>query len=86
VKPSDPSGHDSLWREEVSFRTADEQYVARRTFPAPSTTRKRAIVWSVPATKVIFQSAREPSCRGRHPDLCPVFDWRGEAINSSPRV
>jgi nitrite reductase/ring-hydroxylating ferredoxin subunit len=32
VKPSDPSGHDSLWREEVSFRTADEQYVARRQF------------------------------------------------------
>jgi hypothetical protein len=32
VKLSDPSGHDSLWREEVSFRTADEQYVARRQF------------------------------------------------------
>lgn len=32
MKPSDPSVQDSLWREEVSFRTADEQYVARRQF------------------------------------------------------
>ena len=27
-----PSHRDALWREEVSFRTADEQYVARRQF------------------------------------------------------
>jgi nitrite reductase/ring-hydroxylating ferredoxin subunit len=32
VTPPNPSGPDSLWREEVSFRTADEQYVARRQF------------------------------------------------------
>ena len=32
MKPSNPSTQDSLWREEVSFRTAEEQYVARRQF------------------------------------------------------
>lgn len=32
MKSSSPSAHDSLWREEVSFRTAEEQYVARRQF------------------------------------------------------
>jgi Rieske Fe-S protein len=32
VKPSNPSAQDSLWREEVSFRTGEEQYVARRQF------------------------------------------------------
>ena len=32
MKASRPSTRDSLWREEVSFRTGDEQYVARRQF------------------------------------------------------
>ena len=32
MKPSSPSVRESLWREEVSFRTAEEQYVARRQF------------------------------------------------------
>lgn len=32
MKPSNPSAQDSLWREEVSFRTGEEQYVARRQF------------------------------------------------------
>jgi nitrite reductase/ring-hydroxylating ferredoxin subunit len=32
VKPSGRPVQDSRWREEVSFRTADEQYVARRQF------------------------------------------------------
>jgi Rieske Fe-S protein len=32
VKSSAPSAPEPLWREEVSFRAADEQYVARRQF------------------------------------------------------
>ena len=32
MRDSKSTAHDSLWREEVSFRTADEQYVARRQF------------------------------------------------------
>jgi nitrite reductase/ring-hydroxylating ferredoxin subunit len=32
VKPSDPPPRNSLWREDISFRTAEEQYVARRQF------------------------------------------------------
>lgn len=32
MRDAKSTARDSLWREEVSFRTADEQYVARRQF------------------------------------------------------
>ena len=39
-------------------------------------------VWSALATRAIFRSERERSCRGRRRVRCRVFNWKGEAINS----